>query len=276
MSNSSSCLVCGSKDLYVSETFETYKVVSCKNCEFGIVDPIPTPEILDQLYNSEEYFAKHMDYNFDTISDTAIKKNIQKLKELYSATVSKVSFQGKKMLEIGSGGGFALAAFAEIGFETLGVETSAPASKFARERLHQQVIHTPLEDLDIKEGYDLVFLNHVLEHFLDLHAAIAKLSVLTKTKGVLYIRVPDYDSYDRKSFGKNWPAHVHYHISNFSEKSLKILLKKYGFEVFQVDKYISDRVPGLMRKVLNRLPFKSAWIDSVSGRTISVLARRSS
>ncbi len=276
MSEYSSCLICSSKNLYISETFETYNVVSCGACEFGMVDPVPTAEMLDKLYNSEEYYANHMAYDFDTISDLEIKSIIANVKSLYQKTLSKVTFQAKKFLEIGSGGGFALAAFGELGFETLGVETSAPASKFARERLHQKVIHTPLEELEIEEGFDLVFLNHVLEHFVDVHVATAKLNTLVKPNGILYIRVPDYDSFDRRSFGKKWPAHVHYHISNFSEKSLKILLKSHGFDVFQVDKYMSERVPTWLRKILGKMPFRSSWIDFVNGRTISVLAQKTS
>jgi 2-polyprenyl-3-methyl-5-hydroxy-6-metoxy-1,4-benzoquinol methylase len=274
MTSYSSCLICGSSQLYVSETFDTYKVISCRNCEFGLVDPVPTAEMLHELYNSPEYFATHMAYNFDEITDNEIRKNIDAVKSLHRQNLAGIEFKSKNMLEIGSGGGFALAAFSEMGFTTTGVETSAPAALFATERLKQKVIHTPFEDLQVKEGYDLVFLNHVLEHFVDVDVAMSKLNELVKTGGLLYVRVPDYDSYDRRSYGKKWPAHLHFHISNFSEKSLKILFRKYGFEVFRVQKYFSDRLPTWLKMLVRRLPFRSLWIDRVSGRTISVIARK--
>jgi 2-polyprenyl-3-methyl-5-hydroxy-6-metoxy-1,4-benzoquinol methylase len=230
--------------------------------------------MLDELYNSVEYFATHMAYDFDKITDEEIRRNIDSVKKLHQQNLAGIYFPSKKMLEIGSGGGFALAAFSEMGFSTTGVETSAPAARFATERLKQHVIHKPFEELQVSEGYDLVFLNHVLEHFVDIHEAMTKLMELVKPGGVLYIRVPDYDSYDRKSYGKKWPAHLHFHISNFSEKSLKIILKKFGFEVLKVQKFLSERLPNWSKVILRKLPLRNLWINHVSGRTISVIARK--
>lgn len=274
MNNYSSCLICGHTQLYVSESFDNYKVISCRRCEFGMVNPIPTPEKLDELYNSPEYFATHMAYDFDKITDEEISKNIRAIKSFHKQNLSGIDFPSKKMLEIGSGGGFALAAFSEMGFQTTGVETSAPAARFASERLKQKVIHIPFEDLMVTEGYDLIFLNHVLEHFMDVAAAMSKLSELLKPGGVLYVRVPDYDSFDRRISGKKWPAHAYFHISNFSEKSLRILFEQHGIEVFRVHKFVSDRLPKWINLILRKLPFKSAWINVVSGRTISVMGRK--
>ena len=195
-----------------------------------------------------------MAYNFDEISDNEIRKIIDAVKSLHKQNLPGIDFHSKNMLEIGSGGGFALAAFSEMGFNTTGVETCAPAARFSAERLKQKVIHTAFEEIQVTEPYDLVFLNHVLEHFVNLNLAMAKLNERVKKSGLIYVRVPDYDSCDRRKFGKKWPAHLHFHVSYFSEKSLRILFRKYGLEVSSVKKYFSERIlPSWLKMLVRRL-----------------------
>ncbi|MDB5272132.1 MAG: hypothetical protein JWO58_499 [Chitinophagaceae bacterium] len=269
------CIICSdTKAQKVAETFPSYKVYVCSNCQFGIVDPLPTETQLDELYNSTEYFTENMDYNFDSISQDKIDRIVQMHKNMHEEFVRKYLSAGQYILEIGSGGGFALQAFKEMGLNVMGVETSAVAQRFAVDTLKVEVVKSSLEDFKTEKKFDVVFLNHVLEHFMDPNEAMRKITSLLNKGGFLYVRVPDHDSYDRRAFKEKWPAYAYFHISNFSEKSLKALYHKNNLEVVEVKKYISEKVNGWLRKIIRFLPLQSYWKNKFSGRTITIIGKK--
>lgn len=178
------------------------------------------------------------------------------------------------MLEIGPGGGFALKAFSNMGYNVTGLETLSSAVDFIRNRLGLQVIKASMESFEPDENgkYDLILLNHVLEHFLDPITAMQKLATMLNPGGILYIRVPDHDSYDIMAYGKNWPAYAQYHISNFSKANLVLLQQKFGLNVLQVKKFIITQSPGYV-KWLNKIRgFHHLLSKKINGKTITTIA----
>jgi 2-polyprenyl-3-methyl-5-hydroxy-6-metoxy-1,4-benzoquinol methylase len=186
----------------------------------------------------------------------------------------------KTLLEIGPGGGFALNYFRQKGLTVKGVETSESSSAFMRQRLGIPVENAMLEKYVDANTYDLVILNHVLEHFLDIHTAMEKLKSLVTPGGLLYIRVPNHDSYDRRQMGEKWPAYLPFHISYFSEKSLRMLYAQYGFEVILTSSYVSENFmkgyPAILRKIGRKVIQLSGMENRFSGRSITILGRRTS
>jgi 2-polyprenyl-3-methyl-5-hydroxy-6-metoxy-1,4-benzoquinol methylase len=267
------CIICNKKKMKIAQEFKTYKVLECDECKFGIVDPIPTPSELEILYNSVQYYDSHMNYNFETISQEEIRNNIFLNKKLHFANIQKYMKPELRFLEIGCGGGFALKAFEESGLEVAGVETSGVASEFASKVLKLPVENCSFEDFNPKKKFDIIMLNHVLEHFLDPNQAMKKLASLLDRGGILYIRVPDHDSFDRKFYKEKWPAYAHYHISNFSEKSLQLLFLKNGLSVIEVKKYISEIIPKTIRSLLLKLPGRRFFSQKLNGRTITIIGK---
>jgi SAM-dependent methyltransferase len=265
------CIICSHVGpQYLAQDFNTYKIYTCTKCKFGIVDPMPTEEELERMYNSTEYFTHNMHYDFETISDEEIRGNIDKFKSMHKEFVWKYIKPGQRVLDIGSGGGFALKAFEEMGLIPLGVETSAVAQQFAVHKLGLNVVKSSLEEFTTREKFDIIFMNHVLEHFMNPNEAM-RIIALLKTGGVLYLRVPDHDSFDREVMKEKWPGYAHYHISNFSESSLRVLFKKNNIEVMAVRKYIAISITGIKRLILKKLPFQSLWVNKFNGRTITVV-----
>jgi 2-polyprenyl-3-methyl-5-hydroxy-6-metoxy-1,4-benzoquinol methylase len=216
-----------------------------------------------------------MHYNFDTITDSEIDKQVNELQQFHSAMLQGVKVNpAKKMLEIGPGGGFALKAFSNMGYNVTGLETSTSATAFMQNRLGLNVINSSIEMYlpDENGRFDLILLNHVLEHFLDPNESMKKLAAMLTPGGILYIRVPDHDSYDRKAYGKNWPAYAQYHISNFSEASLVLLQQKFGLNVLQVKKFISAQSPGYVKWVSKIPGFHHFLSKKHNGRTITTIA----
>jgi SAM-dependent methyltransferase len=215
-------------DICSNDTFQkpfdngSYGVVECKKCKYGKVTPVPSEAELEMLYNSTEYFATHMDYNYDTLTESQIEQIIKETFQLHNSHLSAYLGRAKSLLEIGPGGGFSLKGFERAGLAVKGVETSTSSADFARKRLHLAITQSNLENYQDSQQYDIVMLNHVLEHFVDIHKAMQILTALVSLSGILYMRVPDHDSYDRRAYSDKWPAYLPFHISYFSEQSLLI------------------------------------------------------
>jgi len=257
-----------------------FSVLECPVRKYGIVNPIPDVAQLVALYNSPEYFATHMHYNFRALTSVQIQEQIKKAGQLHTTILGRHIDAVKSVLEIGPGGGFALAFFKNLGKEVKGVETSASSSVFMREKLGLSVDNAMLEDYSDPTQYDLVFLNHVLEHFLDPQAAMRKLASLVSPSGLLYIRVPNHNSYDRRAMGNAWPAYAPFHISYFSDASLKKLYEQNGFDVLVTQSFLSDQFligwPAQVRHVAKKIIALAGLQRNFSGRTISIVGRKRS
>jgi len=272
------CTVCGHRAFTTSFDDGTFRVHQCSACRYGVVDPVPSLAELDALYNSPLYFASHMDYDYATITPEAIEKKVAQSDRLHYANLAPYVQPGQSLLEIGPGGGFALKALQKRGLRVTGLETSAASCRFAAEKLAVPMINRGIEEADTGGPYDVVMLNHVLEHFTDLPGSMDTLHCLCAPGGLLYVRVPDHDSYDRRAYGARWPAYLPFHISYFSEPSLRRLLGDHGFAVLEVKKYVSERflqgAPGPLQKLGRRLVAGLRLTESFSGRTITVIARK--
>ena len=80
--------------------------------------------------------------------------------------------------------------------------------------------------------FDAVLLHSFLEHEQYPSILLAKLNRVLKPGGIVYIRVPNYGSLNRKFMGKKWcgfryPDHIHY----FTVSTLKEMAAKNGFQL---------------------------------------------
>ncbi len=268
------CDICDNDLIQESIAFPTYKVVVCSNCQYGRVDPLPDQETLGKLYDSAQYYDSHMNYDFNNISDEEIEEKIEKSRVLHQGNFAKfgVNLSGN-LLEIGSGGGFALKAFSRMGLSVSGLEMSKSAVSFCHDRLNLNVYHTSLEKSTLRETFDFILLNHVLEHFVDVRSAMAKIVEYLAPEGVLYIRVPDHNSYDRRKYGVNWPAYAYYHISNFSEISLTLLFDQFGLKPMGFHRFMSEQTPMII-KTIAKGPLRDIMTKYFSGRSITAMAKR--
>jgi SAM-dependent methyltransferase len=81
---------------------------------------------------------------------------------------------------------------------------------------------------------DAVTMWHYLEHDYDPAATLREVAARSKASTRLIIEVPDFDSWTRRRFGRNWAGyHTPRHISVFSESNLKMLLEKNGWRVVE-------------------------------------------
>ncbi|MBD0255216.1 MAG: class I SAM-dependent methyltransferase, partial [Cytophagales bacterium] len=172
MKETYSCTVCGHRAFTTPFDNGAFRVRECRACHYGMVDPIPSPAELDALYNSPLYYATHMHYDYQTLTREAIDGRVTQSDRLHYPNLAPYVTPGQTLLEIGPGGGFALKALQGRGLRVTGLETSTASCRFAAEKLEVPMINRGIEDAGAEGPYDVVMLNHVLEHFTDLPAAL--------------------------------------------------------------------------------------------------------
>lgn len=134
-----------------------------------------------------------------------------------------------RVLDIGAGSGEFLFAIKAMGGEGKGIEPNVGYQQYCVEALGLDIALGDIADLGAGHGaYDVIRLNHVVEHLNDPIAQIAALSELLTPDGVFYISVPNIETYCRtKSVGNMF----HYgHIFNFSPVTLRQMLQRAGME----------------------------------------------
>ena len=136
-----------------------------------------------------------------------------------------------KVLEIGCSNGVFLDLFKEAGWETWGVEPSETAR--SAQRKGHRVTKSNFEKVELPtNSFDLVVMNHVLEHMDQPATVLEKVFSVLKKDGFLFVDVPNAGGLGAKLLGKHWPYYLpHEHKHQFTRRSLTDLLWAAGFKV---------------------------------------------
>lgn len=141
-----------------------------------------------------------------------------------------------RVLEIGCSTGLMLFLLQKKGWQVKGVEISPKAAEAAKKRGIEVMIED-FSKLEFKEKFDVVILNHTLEHLENPAEVIKKINNMLLPGGLLYIDVPNFGGLSANLLGKNWPLLLpNEHLWHFTEKSLRIVLKNLGFKIIFTEK----------------------------------------
>lgn len=222
------CKLCGGHDLRVIATrgrhYQALTTTICTGCGLIHSYPIPAKETLDEYY-AHQYRS---DYK-GTI--TPKRKHILRYSRVALRRVAllrRFTSAGQALLDVGSGSGEFAYMAALAGFDAHGLEPHAGYSAYTRETFGIDVITAPLERAEIAAGsYDVITINHVLEH---LHYPLTSLGYLNrwlKVGGLLAIEVPDIEATRHAPLNRFHRAHIY----NFNHHTLVALLDKAGFDL---------------------------------------------
>jgi SAM-dependent methyltransferase len=255
--------------------------------------PRPTPESQRALYGEKFYEEDKSTYLSDVDRDRAYWDAIWSIRRgMMEAALPAPSAGGRRILDVGSSGGFLLDHFQHNGWQGFGIEPSRSAARHARERFGLEVFCGELLDFDLEsdrafrdeggERFDAVHCAQVLEHVLDPEACVARIAELVEPGGVAFVEVPnDFNVLQetaRERLGKSawWVAPDH-HLNYFDAASLAALLARHG--LVEIDRVASFPIemfllmgedyvgrPEVGRDChARRMAFERAWIES--GRT---------
>lgn len=212
------CVLCGSTKFSIVYDLPDAKISKCKKC--GLVISKPT--------QNESYKHYHRDTDYKKF-----EKHFRNIFTLRYNTILKYKSIGK-VLEIGASTGVMLQIFKEHGWETLGIEPSDAYREAKKKGL--KIINRLFEKADLKSNYfDVVILNHTLEHIDNPVKVLEKVFKILKKDGIVYVDVPNFDSLSAKLAGKNWKYLLpREHLYDFTPHTMMKILNKSGFKIVSV------------------------------------------
>ena len=139
-----------------------------------------------------------------------------------------------RLLDVGCWVGFLLDEARSRGWEVTGLEPSAFASGYARERFDLDVRTFDLFAGGLEpRSFDAVVLADVIEHLPDPGAALERITQLAVPEAILYLALPDAGSRIARVMGRRWWSVLPTHVQYFTRSSLATLLARQGWEVLE-------------------------------------------
>ena len=180
-----------------------------------------------------------------------------------------------RLLDVGAGKGHRIRKFCQlfaergIEVEPSGIEISPELAKISNaifQKLGGQVVaNTALHGMTEfePESFDVVIMQCYLEHEAQPLEVLRRTLPVLSERGVVLVKVPNFDSWNRSIRGKRWcgfrfPDHVNY----FTSTTLEMLCQEAGFEMLPQPMWdrlpTSDNMYAVLRKPKSSSPLSRA------------------
>lgn len=219
------CNLCGQNDPNFFFEAEDRRIVRCKNCGLTYTNPWIDYE---ELYQSADYFTDVNQYLLRLNEFRSIFNDILDQVEKYK--------QGKNLLDVGCGPGLLLDVAQSRGWKVSGVEIPSWAAEYSNKELGIPVQCCELIDSQYEpSSFDVIILNHTLEHMIDPTEVLNITSTILKDDGILVVGVPNFDSLKAKIQKAQWKSLLpEQHRWHFTPKTLSLLLNKCGYDLISI------------------------------------------
>lgn len=239
--------ICGEKKASVfdekipqnNSTDNSYQILKCLKCSTYRTSPAPITKSADQkgFYQNPDYFesARRDKEWWISLQDPILHEIIKHKKE-------------GSFLDIGTGLGFLTYAADKYGFKAKGIDYNESVIKEGQIFFpHIDISTQDLSSLPTNH-FDVIAINHVLEHVVDPLSFINELLNYLKPDGVLSIGIPNIEGGIPRllrclnkispSLGKNWAwqgYQLDQHIWHFTPKTLEALINRANVEIKSIN-----------------------------------------
>lgn len=208
------------------------------------IQDLPTKEYLKKYYAEKYFQVEKKETNQSRLSREIVYFE-NKFKEIEVIINKHLGKKTYSLLDLGAGEGWELAYFAKKGIEVLGVDYS----EYGVESCNPDMIDNFLVgDIDEtlneliggNKKFDVITLNHVLEHVLDPIDLVSRLSKIINKGGILIIKVPNDFSLLQKYLLENqfidkefWLAPPD-HLNYFDKNSLIAFIESFSYSTLEI------------------------------------------
>ncbi len=267
------CILCGSPEREPLIRQGQWCVLRCKSCGLGVLDPHPDQRELSDLYQTH-YLEDLYGVGFE-VGSAGMKKRLSQ--ETHRIRFFRRAKRSGKLLDIGCGMGYFLAACRDWGYDVEGMDISEDSATYVRDHLRLSVSVGTVDEIDYPQAsFDVITMWHFLEHAPDPRLYLKKTRKWLKPGGLLVVDVPNYTSTDARRAWQSWKGwHLPFHLYHFTPETLCGLLAKQGFRVVRRKSYLSESVKEMLER--KRVPRAIARLIArcYSGHSFAVVARKS-
>lgn len=241
------CDNCGSRDISIVYTIRPKNAGTDKG-PYTVSDMAPKkPDTIARCGNCGLTFVPRHNGNYEILNDyesyvdeeyVREEKGRRRAATILLGRIESFSKKGR-MLEIGCANGFFLDEARKNGWETVGVEPSRWARKYAEEKMGVAVASPVLEESTFeKESFDVVVMLDVIEHLESPRRTLVIINRILKKGGLLVVTTPDVDSFLSRFLRARWWGINHYHLFYFSKKTIDDIFKRTGFNTLSHKSHI--------------------------------------
>lgn len=251
-------------------------IVRCVQCGLVLQNPQPVPD--DLLAGYEEV----VDVLYDREREGRVHTFRKSLRELERHTAPG------RLLDVGAYLGFFVDVARANGWDAEGIEPSRWAAATAQGR-DLPIRCGNLEDVECDGAYDAVTLWDVIEHLADPLGSLQHLCGVLKPGGMLALSTMDVDATVAKLLGRRWPWYMQMHLFYFSQRSLRALVERAGYEVIEVRRhrrivsigYLVSRLEGrlgrgyvVLERLVRGLGLHKRFVGVDFGDIVTLFARK--
>lgn len=231
------CLLCDTQSRTPVAMTDRYQLPAplwlCETCGLVYQNPRLDSDSL-KLFYAEEYRRLYRGTN--RVTPDYIDRGLNRGKNIASYLTSQGITPGKNVLEMGCGPAGILKHFANLGHDVIGTEWDRECVAMGNQ-LGVRVIYGGLPELRaLGKSFDLIILNHFVEHLEEPLNFLRDLKSLLSAEGVLYIEVPGIRDPERKEAFSDTLQLAH--LTYFDRTTLSLLLQKAGYGVQTVDEVV--------------------------------------
>ena len=222
---------CGNTSSKIFRDFGNNKVIECTSCGLFRSFPLPQKSICDDVYqevNSAQKLHPHQIF---------VLNKVAKLSENCSVKILDVGCSTGNMMEYLKRKGF---------INTCGIEVNKYAVQMCLSK-RLDVKKMDVSEIQLNEIYDVIYLNHVLEHILDLNDFLCKIKKLLKSGSYVLIAVPNIGG---TKDTENWIGYqFEQHYWHFTPKSLERIFINNGFTSYKSYTLSGGRLKSLFNNI---------------------------
>ena len=247
------CTICNSllstkiiRDIIIDDA--AYDVYYCEGCKVGVVIPMPSKEELAAMYSSGNYRAEK-GKRFNPVVEFSIY-----LSRIYRKQRIKRYVRGGSLLDIGCGRGLFIDIMRRDGWAVTGVEYSAETAEDVSKTYGIPVVSGEPPAWGFQDGsFNVITMNHVLEHLHNPDKMVGECRRLLKKSGLFVCATPNIASLQASAGKGRWfHLDVPYHIHHFSEAGLVKLLEKHSLRIVRIRRFDVEYDPfGWLQTLLN-------------------------
>jgi SAM-dependent methyltransferase len=209
----------------------------CYHC-FSISE-IKLKNLYSSKYNQATY-SGNLKKNFEKIKNLPHNKSdnyfrVMRVKDFVNRQIRKEKI--KTLLDVGSGLGIFPYSISDKNFICTALDPDKLSYSHLKNNLKISAIHGDFLKRKIKNKYDVITFNKVIEHVKKPEKMLNKAKSILRKNGIIYVEVPDVLAGKK---GKNREEFHIDHLHVFSKKSLSLLVKNVNLNL-KLIKSIKER-----------------------------------
>ena len=262
------CPICGSQqstlvlagpDLLHSSD-QIFRMVQCVRCEHYYQNPRPTRAMIGTHYPAD-YMPFQLAIEDEPRWWTRFSRGYGRTRRCRAVHEAAGGKPGQ-LLDVGCATGIFLDGMRQLGWDVKGIEPSAHAAAYARDRFQLSVFEGGIEEAPYDDAtFDVITLWDVLEHLHDPLAALDQLRRWLRPGGLLVISIPNPDSLEARLFKSYWIGwDLPRHLNLFRPARLREILARTRFDTLKIESFTSGYTVLLMclEAILNERGYNGA------------------